>query len=479
MYDSKSTQHLFRISLSLFFGSGLCALVYETVWVRQLTLSYGISVYAISTVLTAFMSGLCAGSYFCGRWSHRIGNPLRVYAYFELGIATYAFVLYFLLADIMPQVYIAGYNLLHGIPYAFNFARYFVTFFLLSIPTTLMGATLPLLCKYIQNKDNMVPYIGKLYGINTLGSVIGVGLAGFWMLKDLGIFATTVSTVLLNLAIALIAFWFSGKTLTTTVPKREFSHTPADESRKWLSRPYLVFLTLFLSGFTALSYELVWNRTLLLYIHNSTYAFSMILILFLLGIATGSLLFSRLPAKLINLQVMGLLQLALAFYVWFSFYLLRTMPSILSYLTEISGIDSWFAAMSTITVAVAAIVYLPTLLMGMTFPMGAILSNNNNDISTTTGKAYAYLTLGNILGSLITGFVLIEWIGLRNTFSICIAFNLFCGFTLLLHRYGLYRCLAIGAASTALVMGLFLVNVKKDVFRQYYQDSLQKIIFYK
>ncbi len=127
--ETVNSQRVFRISLVLFFCSGLCALVYETVWVRQLTLSYGISVYAISAVLAAYMFGLCVGSYLVGRWSHHIQNPLRVYAYFELSIALYVFILYFLLANLLPKLYAAGYHLLPDIPYLINFARFFVIFY--------------------------------------------------------------------------------------------------------------------------------------------------------------------------------------------------------------------------------------------------------------------------------------------------------------------------------------------------------------
>jgi len=228
----------------LFFGSGFCALVYETVWVRQRTLSYGISVYAVSAVLTSFMFGLCAGAYLLGKFPPK--NPLKVYGIFELIISLYAFVLYFLLSDFLPMFYSAGYHLLPDIPYVLNFVRFIVTFFLLAIPTTLMGGTLPILTALLKNKDKVGSSIALLYGLNTLASV-------------------------------------STKEAVPSLYQRVQTKIKVN----------LILLVLFLSGYTALSYEIIWNRTLLLYTQNSTYAFSSILIVFLLGISIGSLLFSH------------------------------------------------------------------------------------------------------------------------------------------------------------------------------------------
>ncbi len=265
---------VFRLTLVLFFGSGVCALVYETLWVRQLTLSYGISVYAVSAVLSAFMFGLCLGAYLVGRAAARIRNPLRVYGLFELGIGLYVFLLYFVLADGLPVLYHVGARHLAGIPFALDLARFLFTFLLLAVPTTLMGGTLPVLSRFLESERAHVGKpLGWLYGINTLGAVLGTTLAGFWLLKDLGIFGTLVSAIVLNLLIAFTALWKSRGAAVADLAAASPSAAPARAAgiteAEATPGARLVLWALFLSGYTALSYEVIWNRTLLLYTHNS------------------------------------------------------------------------------------------------------------------------------------------------------------------------------------------------------------------
>ena len=242
----------------------------------------------------------------------------------------------------------------------------------------------------------------------------------------------------------------------------------------------LIFLVLFLSGFTALSYEVMWNRSLLLYTHNSTYAFSLILIIFLVGVALGSLVVSRFPKPLTGMRSLGAIQLALGACVWLSIPLIGRLPGLLASVTAMLGTDSWFAALSTIVVGTGAIVLLPTIFMGMTFPVAtALLAPREEEVGAITGRAYATLTLGNILGSLLTGFLFIEWLGLRNTFAVGITMNLLSGFALLLHRKGAVQPLLGSAAATAALLALFVSTVDRDVFRSYYEDYAPNILFYK
>ncbi len=485
------SSHAFRTCLLLFFGSGVCALAYETVWVRQLTFTYGISVYAISAVLSAFMFGLCAGAHLLGKWSAKLENPLRTYAYFEIAIALYSLGLYFVLADGLPAFYRFGYNLLPDVPIVVHLARFAVTFLLLIVPTTLMGGTLPVLARYLQPKGGSIgSSLGLLYGFNTLGAMCGTALAGFWMLKDFGIFRSTLLTFAVNVVIAILALRaskgaaFSGAAAEKAESAPEqLAPASAAPAVRGPRDPRLVLLVLFLSGFTALSYEVIWNRSLLLYTHSSTYAFSTILIVFLLGISLGSMLYSRLPARLTGMRTLGFLQLAIAAYVWLSFHLLGEIPAVIELVTARVGTSSFGAAMITIFTATAMIVLVPTILMGMTFPLGTALATSDGKVaSAATGKAYAFLTLGNILGSLVTGFFLIGTIGLRNSFAVSIALNLLGGFLLFAWKPGAARIgprLATSVALAAGVMALFLGDIERDFFRRSYESFLGKLLFYK
>ncbi len=221
--------------------------------------------------------------------------------------------------------------------------------------------------------------------------------------------------------------------------------------------------------------------------HNSTYAFTTILIVFLLGVSVGSLLYARLSARITNLRSLGLLQLGIAGYVWVSFYLIGIMPGLLRRITQVVGTGSWASALTTIVVSSTIVVFVPTVFMGMTFPMGTALSSTRGGVvGAVTGRAYAALTLGNIVGSLVTGFVLIRFVGLRNAFAVAVALNLIVGFALLSFRPGRPGSrarIALGALAGGLASLLFLGTVKPDVFRSYYDKYVAtlngKIVFYR
>jgi spermidine synthase len=451
-------------------------LAYETVWVRQLVFSYGISVHAVSAVLSAYMFGLSVGAYLVGRRTRRIRNPLRVYAWFEIGIISYTFVLYFVLKDLLPYLYSVGYGFLTDAPAALNLARFLVTFLLLAVPTGLMGGTLPVLAGLLRHREDRIgTSIGWLYGINTLGGVAGTALAGFWLLKDLGIFRTTLVALAFNLIIAIAALTISRRAVLPRLP----SATAPVVTRERRPGMALVSLVLLISGYTALSYEVLWNRSLLLYTHNSTYAFSSILIVFLLGTGLGSLLYASFSHRLTGHRQLGLVQLLLGASVWISIPLTGELPKVLGALTNVTGTGSWAAALSTVAVSAMSIVFVPTLLMGMTFPIAtALLASSRDEIGEVTGRAYAYLTVGNIIGPILTGFFLIEWVGLRNAFAVGIFCNFLAAFALLLFRRGPWP-LAVAGAFAAGAMAVFLSTVERDIFRSYYEGFRGKIVFYK
>lgn len=472
---------LFGAACVLFFGSGACGLIYETVWIRQLTLSFGISVYAISSVLTAFMFGLCLGSLWMGRQARRIRNPLRVYAWFELSIAVYALAAHRAIAHLLPWLLQTAPGLLPTRPLALNLIRFALSFLILAIPTTLMGATLPLLGRLITRDGRAAgAQLGLLYGLNTLGGVCGTALAGFWLLKDIGVFWTTVVAVALGLAIAMAALLLSKRNAVAAASldaPRENECRPLAGAAP-VSR--LMHCVVFLSGYAALAYELMWNRSLLLYIHNSTYAFSMILIVFLLGVALGSLVYGRLLARWTGIRALGVVQLAVAAYVGWSVDLTGKLPGILDRVTAVLGAASWASALATLAAATVTVVFVPTFLMGVTFPMAAALcATDRARAPERIGSLYALTTLGNILGSLVTGFFLIERIGLRNSFMTALACNLLAGFVLLFYRPGSLWRWSTGIAGATLAMPLFLTTIPREVFRGYYEARYPNIIFYK
>ena len=194
---------------ALFFLSGTCSLIYQVVWARMLIPIFGVSVFAISTVLTAFMAGLALGSFYFGRLADRHNNGLRIYAILELGIGVFAVLFPLILAG-LDEVYTAIYRLLGDAPTAFLLARFLLTFIVLLVPTTLMGATLPVLCKFSVREISVACWaVGRLYAVNTFGAAVGAFAAAFLFIEAFGVSGTIWAAAALNLVIAAIAWTLS------------------------------------------------------------------------------------------------------------------------------------------------------------------------------------------------------------------------------------------------------------------------------
>ena len=267
--------------LILFFFSGACSLVYQVVWVRMLMPVFGVSTFAVSIVLAAFMAGLALGSYWCGRVADRRGNGLRLYALLELGIGVFALIFPLLLAG-LDEVYTALYGSLQGIDGAFVLVRLVLAFALLLVPTTLMGATLPTLSKAVAHRlERVGGDMGRLYAANTLGAAAGCAVAAFFALEYLGVSGTTYAAAAGNLIIALVAYrWSRDGQQEQTDVERDAAPTTLEG--------WLVLGGFALSGFVALGYEVLWTRLLAMLLQSATaQTLSTILVAFLLGLAGG------------------------------------------------------------------------------------------------------------------------------------------------------------------------------------------------
>jgi len=196
---------------SLFLLSGVSGLIYQIVWTRMLVLVFGNTMLAMSTVLSAFMGGLAAGSFVLGRYIDRKPRPLiRVYAVLEAGIGVFA-LLFPLLIAVATPVYAAIYPAVEGNIVLLNLARFAVCFALIFVPTFLMGGTLPVLIKrFAGGGTNLGHQTGFLYGLNTVGAVLGTVACGYILLRALGMQQTTWVAVAINLGVAAVA-WMLGR----------------------------------------------------------------------------------------------------------------------------------------------------------------------------------------------------------------------------------------------------------------------------
>src|SRR5262245_46742325 len=195
-----------RLLLGLFFLSGISGLLYEVAWTRMLHLLFGDTVLAVSTVLASFMAGLALGSLWSGRYVDRRPRVLALYAGLEAGIGVSTVALPVVLQTLTP-LYVWLHQYLHASFWLFSMARFLLAFGLLFIPTTLMGATLPVLSRYmVRNTATLGWRVGTLYALNTGGAVLGSFLAGYVLIGRLGLSQTVWIGAALNLAIALMVW---------------------------------------------------------------------------------------------------------------------------------------------------------------------------------------------------------------------------------------------------------------------------------
>ncbi|HSG07260.1 MAG TPA: fused MFS/spermidine synthase [Longimicrobiales bacterium] len=447
-----------RIVLVLFFLSGACGLVYEVVWMRMLTLVFGATAFATSAILASFFAGLALGSLYFGRVADRSRNPLALYAYLEVGVALFAFLMPLLFAG-LTEVYVAVARKLELGFYPLSLVRLFLSFLILLLPTTLMGGTLPVIVKFlVRRKDRLGISVASLYSVNTFGAVVGTVGAGFFLILLVGVRESAYLAGVVNLIVAGVAL-----ALSRSVKLEDTEHTgaspaeaaqvtmggdpvdkgeaslPEPDLHPWESlSPALARLALWavgLSGMCALALEVLWTRSLVYFLDNSTHAFTTMLTAFLLGIALGSAAVARVVDRRIRLlAAFGLVEVLIGFFALLAIPILASSTPVLEGMEGVAA-DSmllwkWTGLRFLTSLSVMLV---PTVLMGMTVPLVAkIYTLNLARLGTSLGRVYSINTLGGVVGSVLAGFVLVPTLGVHDGIVLVALFSGVIGVTLLL-----------------------------------------------
>jgi len=468
------------IIILLLFLSGISGLTYEVIWLRQLHLIFGVTAFALATMLAAFMAGLALGSYLFGRLADRVSSPLLVYALLELGIGVYALLSPHLFAG-LDNLYIAfGRHLGHQ-HLLLDLLRTVGAFLIILLPTSFMGGTLPMISKTaVRHEGEMGLKIGLLYGINTLGATLGAFLAGFFLIRLLGMQHTTWLAAAVNLLVALMA---GGLALVLPPPAVAFAPAaPPEQAPGQAPTPSLrpwVLLAFALSGFASLAYEVLWTRSLVYFLGLSTYAFTTMLTAFLIGIAAGSIIAARFIDRLRQrLLAFAVVEILIAFFALALMPTINLMvPASLS-LGEIFGREAWWSVVG-VRFTVALILMLPaTLAMGATLPLVVrYYSDHLAILGRGLGAVYAVNTLGAILGSLAAGFVLIPLFGVRLSISLIVMVNLLAAAIIIFKLPALprqTRRMLRGASAIILVGAIVLADRQPLVLSSVEFKGLQK-----
>ncbi len=416
--------------LVLFFFSGATALVYEVVWQRMLILVFGNTTYASTTVVASFLGGMAAGSFVFGRFADRHKSPLSLYAYLEVGIAAFA-VLSPLILSVMPAVYVGLYRSLPAEFPLFGAVRVCLSFLVLLIPSFLMGGTLPVISRFfIKRIDRLGWGIGALYGLNTLGGVVGAFSAAFLLLTWIGVNETIYLASAFNALIAGVALVLgrfhqpehAADEMATSQAVEEDS-VAAAQSAEGQARvryvPYTLLAVYGVSGFCALAYEILWTRVLVFFLDSSTYAFATMLTTFLIGLGLGSLIFGRLLDWVKRpLLLLAVVQLLIGISAMLSVWEIGRLWVVLGFLEPKIG-GSWVKLMGVRYAGAFYLMAVPTILLGVVFPLaGKIYAENLKNLGRRIGTIWAVNAVGWIAGAFVAGLALIPLVGITKSIMI-------------------------------------------------------------
>ncbi len=472
---------ILKIIYFIFFLSGGTSLIYQVIWTKELTLIMGNTIYSSTTVLAAFMGGLALGSILLGRYIDKGKvSPLKLYAILELGIGIFALSLPYLLSSFNP-LYSKIYQTSSFNNSLLTLLKFIISFSLLLIPTFLMGGTLPILSKYIVSSfHHLGRRIGTLYAVNTLGAVMGSFLAGYLLIGLIGIKATTYLSVLINLSLSLFAYLLPKLPVKTLPMEKKIDNEtslPDEFIEEHSKMPVTLVLFIYaLSGFTALAYEIIWMRVFIPFLSSSIYSFTTMLVAFLLGLSLGSLICSRFVDRVNKIiPSLGMVQILIGFFSLLSLILFYLFYSLFSKQLNLA-LENMNAWAFIITIGFYFFILLPpSLLMGAVFPLVIKICSNRKItlLGTIVGDIYFLNTIGAILGSLITGFFLIHWLGVQGSFMLIVSLNILGGLVLIATSLKAKGGIRLALASSLIViLTLSSTGYSKNIFQKVFIDRL-------
>ena len=497
---------LFLLFLGMFFFSGASALVYEVVWTRLLALIFGVTLHAISAVLASFMGGMALGSFLVGRLADRVKRPLIFYGLMEIGIGVTAMASLYAIRLINP-LYVQLYHASGDSEWFVSALRFMAACAVMLVPTALMGATLPFMVRAsLLHLSKVGENISLLYALNTAGAATGALLAGWVLIGALGLQMTVRTGAIINVCVGLAALVIAALTWrmvdgpasatvspATAEPSAQPGRADAPARRALLSRltgalrgraasasavarggrgaSAAVLFGIGVSGFCALAYEVIWFRLLNLFLNGTTYAFTVMLVTFLIGLALGSA-FTRLIIgwRWNWAMVLGILQFLIGAVALLGLEYLPKLPLLRDAVVAIPAFAPLLGRPVFTMAAACALALLPlAFLLGMTFPVAAqALAREPGKEGAHIGALNAANTLGAIGGSLLGGLIMVPLLGSQFSMTILASINL--SLALLLVAVALWRrpALRFAAPAPALAVVWLISGRPGDIYPEMY-----------
>jgi spermidine synthase len=423
----------------LFFVSGAAALVYEVVWARSLGLVFGASHLAVTTVLAVYMGGQAIGSWVFGGRADRTDRPLRFYGLLEVGIGISG--LAFLgLMRIYPVLYAPLARVAEESRLYLTVVRTTLAVMAMIVPTSLMGGTLPTLSRFVAGRaGGPARQVSFLYASNTLGAVVGALVTGFFLLRTLGVTATTLLASCLSMVVGAASILLQRRAGTSQRTPAQLTARKGPKSQRPVGdlSLRLTILGVGLSGFCALGYEVLWTRMLTFVVGTSVYSFTIMLGAFLAGLALGSHVFGVLSRRGWDgrrrtvVRLFAATQVAVGLSALTVTFLMRQLPGtadrMQAALAALRYSEFGGRLASSFLIAFAYLLA-PAFFMGMAFPVaGAVCSSGREQIGSAIGRLLTANTLGAILGSAVSGYVLIYLFGIERSLQMLVVVNVATG----------------------------------------------------
>ena len=389
--------------LGIFVLSGAAGLIYEIVWARELVLVFGNTTQAVSAILTGFFGGMAIGSAVGGRVGDRVRSPLRLYGLIELLLVVIVIATP-LTFRLIGEVYRGIYPALEESPQLLALVRLALSLLALGPATVLMGATLPILTRHLTRDAHLSLAFGRLYAANTIGAILGTLSAGLVLIELFGLTGALLVGATCSGIAGLGALLLAQR--HGHVPAAPPSSQALPQARGVSNRVRLALLIAFISGMTSLGYQVTWTRLLASGTGNTTYVFTMILGVFLTGIALGAIIFNLLRSRIGNpIRFLAGAQLTVAALAFGSLIWLLNNPNTFVPSRPLDTIGALVGAVLTVVLPV-------TVVLGVAFPAAsALLPDGAERAGTSSGALLAVNTTGAIVGSLVLPFVLMPLVG--------------------------------------------------------------------
>ena len=480
----------------LFLGSGMTALIYQVLWTKLLTLTFGVTTLAVSAVLTSFFGGLALGSYIGGHWIDRHRDGLKWYGMAEIIIGLYA-LLFLSLLTVNNTVYVFIAQHMAMDFYGLSLLKFVLSLFLLIIPSTLMGTTLPILSKTLANsRVRFARDIGDLYAINTIGAVAGAVLTAFFLIPAIGMSTIIYAVGIVNIVLGGIAVYINGFFQKSAPPSEESEEygEPLPSGATTTSEKDTIpsyFTTLLIvgfavSGFTGLAYEVIWTRILGFILTGTIYAFTTVLATFLCGIAAGSLVFAQFIDRIKHygrlIWILAVVEVLIGLSSIALIILYNWMPD-MEIFQKVRSTQAWSEFIYLNYLTSFLLLFIPTFLFGATFPVVCKLySQRIEKVGAKIGNIYSVNTVGGILGSFAGGFILIPFIGMQNSIVLIGCINILIGALFIVAnpfaaRKNQYITLGAGAFCTLLIIILLPDNMPRALHESFLTKD-EHILFY-